>query len=219
MTAPAAAAPRFDLSAGALCLDFANTVGGARATRPQELLRDYRDLLAWARQAGCLGAAEAARLARQAARQPARARAALARARAARERLYRVFAALARDATPDRDDLAALDRELRLALARLRLTPAAGGGLDWRWDAAGATHPLRPLWPVLRSAVELLTSPASARVRECAAESCSWLFLDRSHAARRRWCDMKTCGNRAKARRHYRRRRGGRRSGILPAGR
>lgn len=61
------------------------------------------------------------------------------------------------------------------------------------------------LWPVARSAAELLTSPDAQRVRECALRSCSWLFVDRSRNRRRRWCDMKTCGNRAKARRHYRR--------------
>jgi predicted RNA-binding Zn ribbon-like protein len=30
-----------------------------------------------------------------------------------------------------------------------------------------------------------------------------WLFIDASKNATRRWCDMASCGNRAKARRHY----------------
>jgi hypothetical protein len=49
---------------------------------------------------------------------------------------------------------------------------------------------------------DLLTSPDVARVRECDASNCAWLFLDRSKNRTRRWCDMKVCGNRDKARRY-----------------
>jgi predicted RNA-binding Zn ribbon-like protein len=65
------------------------------------------------------------------------------------------------------------------------------------------------LWPVARSAAELLTSERAGRVRECASETCSWLFLDGSRNGRRKWCDMASCGNRAKARRYYARHRTG----------
>jgi len=47
-------------------------------------------------------------------------------------------------------------------------------------------------------------------VRICeatATDGCGWLFLDETRNRSRRWCSMKDCGNRAKARRHYRRRR------------
>jgi predicted RNA-binding Zn ribbon-like protein len=40
------------------------------------------------------------------------------------------------------------------------------------------------------------------RIRICANETCRWIFYDESRGGRRRWCDMATCGNRAKARRH-----------------
>lgn len=40
------------------------------------------------------------------------------------------------------------------------------------------------------------------RLRICANDECSWRFVDRSPAGRRRWCDMRTCGNRAKVARH-----------------
>jgi predicted RNA-binding Zn ribbon-like protein len=40
------------------------------------------------------------------------------------------------------------------------------------------------------------------RIRICANDTCRWLFYDESRAGRRRWCDMATCGNRAKAQRH-----------------
>jgi predicted RNA-binding Zn ribbon-like protein len=60
------------------------------------------------------------------------------------------------------------------------------------------------LAPVVWSAAELLTSGPLERVRECPGDdTCGWLFLDTSRNGSRRWCDMRTCGNRAKARRHY----------------
>jgi predicted RNA-binding Zn ribbon-like protein len=65
------------------------------------------------------------------------------------------------------------------------------------------------LWPVARSAADLLTSAEElARVGQCADDrGCGWLFFDTSRNHSRRWCAMKDCGNRAKARRHYRRQR------------
>ena len=45
------------------------------------------------------------------------------------------------------------------------------------------------------------------RIRICANDTCRWLFYDESRAGRRRWCDMATCGNRAKAQRHRARQR------------
>ena len=62
-----------------------------------------------------------------------------------------------------------------------------------------------PLRPIVRSAAELLVSDQLDRVRECDGARCTWLFLDQSRNRSRRWCSMETCGNRAKARRHYRR--------------
>src|SRR5438128_781338 len=85
---------RFDLVAGELALDFANTAGGARQPEKEYLL-SYGDLVAWGRQAGALSAEEAAGLSREAARRPAEAAAVLRRAIALREAVYRVFAAQA----------------------------------------------------------------------------------------------------------------------------
>jgi predicted RNA-binding Zn ribbon-like protein len=50
---------------------------------------------------------------------------------------------------------------------------------------------------------DLLAGPRLDRVRRCANPECGWLFLDDSRAGKRRWCSMQSCGNRAKARRHY----------------
>lgn len=198
--------PTFELSGGALCLDFANTWGDRE--RPEEdRLRSYPDLLAFALQAGTLTAAEAARLAGRAGREPGEAAAALARALELREALYRIFSAGAAGMAgggPEAADLERLNAALPEALSHLRLEPR-GRELVWTW--AAADDPLEaPLWPVVRSAAELLTSEEWRRVRECGGGACTWLFLDHSRNRSRRWCSMETCGNRAKARRHYRRR-------------
>jgi predicted RNA-binding Zn ribbon-like protein len=47
-----------------------------------------------------------------------------------------------------------------------------------------------------------LASGKPDRFRTCANDTCRWTFYDASPTGRRRWCDMKTCGNRAKAARH-----------------
>jgi predicted RNA-binding Zn ribbon-like protein len=61
-----------------------------------------------------------------------------------------------------------------------------------------------PLHPGVWSAADLLTSTQLRRVRGCADARCGWLFFDASPGGNRRWCSMQECGNRAKARRHYR---------------
>lgn len=56
-----------------------------------------------------------------------------------------------------------------------------------------------------RSALRLLGEPAAERMKICG--NCGWLFLDRSKNRSRYWCDMAVCGNRAKANRHYHRKK------------
>lgn len=203
------AAPSFDLSGGALCLDFANTWSD-RGRPDTEQLRGYADLLAFALQTGQLAAAEAARLEQRAERHPREAAAALTRCRELREVLYRIFSAVAARRAPPAADLERLNAALPEALSRLRIERRSARFV-WTWHAPEAPpEPLgAPLWPALRSAAELLTSDEWRRVRECAGSDCTWLFLDRSRNRSRRWCAMQTCGNRAKARRHYRRARAG----------
>lgn len=60
---------------------------------------------------------------------------------------------------------------------------------------------------VAASALTLLAPGLRDRIRICG--NCGWLYLDRSRNRSRKWCDMTVCGNRQKARRHYRRRREG----------
>jgi predicted RNA-binding Zn ribbon-like protein len=193
----------FELSGGALCLDFANTWSD-RGRPESDHLRAYEDLLAFARQTGLLSAGGETGLSSRAAEDPQAAEAALARSRGVRESLYAIFSALAAEQAPADSDLERLNAELPEAFSHLRLE-RRGDDLVWTWAARDASL-AAPLWPVLRSAAELLTSEDRQQVRECAGTACTWLFLDRSRNRSRRWCSMESCGNRAKARRHYRRR-------------
>lgn len=196
--------PHFDLSGGALCLDFANTLSD-RPLCTKDDLGGYGDLLAFGRQAGVLDDVTAQGLGRAAEKRPGGAQAVFRRAVGLRERLYGIFSSLACGRDPKAEDLDVLNKALGRALARLRVARTPDG-FDWGWS--GEAEALdRVLWPIARSAADLLTSDERGQIRECASEACSWLFVDRSRTRRRRWCDMKTCGNRAKAKRHYRKKR------------
>ncbi|MDQ4126711.1 MAG: ABATE domain-containing protein [Actinomycetota bacterium] len=195
------------LRGGVACLDFANTVGWHAGEHPVEYLNRYTDLLSWCVSVGVLDGREAEALGRRAEAEPEAARAVLARSVVLREAIYRVFSAAAGGEGPSPSDLEVLNGELQEALARLRLTSGAGGGFGWGWGGEAALE--RPLWSVARSAAELLTSGKLRRVKVCMGEACGWLFLDESRNRSRRWCDSRDCGNRARVRRYYARRRTG----------
>lgn len=207
---PTAEAREWNLVGGSLGLDFVNTVGsrrtapaGTRAGGPDrprdvETLTSFGDLLSWGAAAGAVARGGAARLRREAVRNPRQAARVLARAIRLREALFRLFSAVAGGRAPDPNNLDILNQELSMARAHERLT-ARPGAFAWSWDDAAALD--RPLWPVARAAGELLTSAARRRVRPCAGEDCGWLFLDTTRNHSRQWCDMRDCGNLAKVRR------------------
>jgi predicted RNA-binding Zn ribbon-like protein len=195
----------FDLSGGQLSLDFANTLDDRTSASPQEFLNSYDDLVAWSQQAQTITDAEARRLREQAKKHPAKASAILQGAIVLREALFRIFTAVAQGASPEDEDLNMLNSALSEAMCHVRIVPQTGG-FQWDWTA-GPENLDRVLWPVVRAAADLLTSDELSETRVCASESCKWLFLDTSKNHSRRWCNMKTCGNRAKARRHYERTR------------
>jgi len=190
------------LIGGHLCLDYANTVDWRTRDHPHEWLASYTDLVVWGRHVGILGKYEAQRLLEEAARCPALASAVLGRAVALREAIYRVFSAVAGGHTLQATDIAALNGFLPEAMSRLQLVLTADG-FAWSWAGDGSSLE-RVLWPVVRSAAELLTTSELNRVGICAGDGCGWLFFDTSKNRSRRWCAMEDCGNRAKARRHYR---------------
>jgi predicted RNA-binding Zn ribbon-like protein len=175
-----------------LCLEFANTRYWRGQPTPTETLNAPADLAAWisgnvSKEARPLSHRE------------------FERALELREAIYRVFDATARAKVPATGDLAALNHELASAPSRTALKRERTG-FAWDVDLRPATAPAA-LAPVLWSAGDLLTGDRLGRVKRCANPECGWLFLDDSRAGKRRWCSMASCGNRAKARRHYHRSR------------
>jgi predicted RNA-binding Zn ribbon-like protein len=163
-----------------------------------ELLGDYAALLRFTVQTGLLEPRRARRLARA---PPAAALRALREARELREALaVTLYARLDGNVVEPRQ-LRTLERQFRRAAAHRELNRQAGdGAFAWDWGRFGA-RPELPVWMLAQSAAALLTSAEMERVRACGADTCRWLFLDTSRNHTRRWCDMKVCGNRMKARR------------------
>ncbi len=189
-----------------VALDFVNTLDWRNTDAPIERLNSYADLVAWLCEADTLPPPLAQRMLAAATADVAGATAALTRARTLREAIHRVFAAVARGDALAAPDLAPVSAAVSEALAHARLAPTTQGSVVWVWPEDDA--PLeRALWPVARSAEALLISERLDRVRECEGAGCGWLFLDTSKNRSRRWCSMESCGNRAKARRHYARAR------------
>ena len=199
----------FQLVAANLGLDFINTLDDrGDPEREQELLTSYADLLAFLRQSRALPGNVLGHLARRSPNASPAAEKILERAREVREALYRIFAAILEKHNPPAGDLDEISGEWRRVSRHFHLRRGPTG-FEWQWvaddenEAAGD----RLLWPILRSAVDLMTSSDLDRVRSCESETCQWLFLDTSRNHSRRWCDMKVCGNRSKVRRFYQRQR------------
>ena len=195
----------FDLSGGALCLDFANTVlKRNQQGKANDELSNYARLVGFAKQTNLLSSAKADLLRRRASLSPAAVSRVLPAAVKLREAIYRVFSSLAGGKRAAPRDVKLLDRFAVEAWRHRRLMPTYGG-YRWQWKDEQTENFARMLWPIALSATELLTSDKLGSVRECAAADCAWLFLDESRNRSRRWCDMAVCGNRQKARLHYQR--------------
>jgi predicted RNA-binding Zn ribbon-like protein len=186
-----------------VALDFANTVsrrkveGGSR-----DHLDRYGRLVSWAQQAGLLNDRRAERLRKRAHDHPRAAVAALRRAIAVREAIFSIFSAVAARRRPPADALDRLNSALPIAYALPRLIHDANG-FQLRFADDDEDLAASLIAPVVRAALALVTSDDRERVRECHSTTCAWLFLDHSKNGTRVWCDMKVCGNRAKAKRHY----------------
>jgi predicted RNA-binding Zn ribbon-like protein len=199
---------QFDLTGGHPALDLANTLSRRHdPERRKEHLEDYADLLSFAVQDKIVSPHRASRLRQQAERNMLEALRAFRKAILLREAIYRVFAAIAQGKGPLPEDLQMLSDYAVEALRHRRLVPAKGRSYRWEWQEEGKNQLEHILWPVAKAAADLLTAAELETLRWCEAPDCEWLFLDNSRNRSRRWCDMASCGNRAKARRHYQRAR------------
>lgn len=191
--------PRFDLIAGNVCLDFVNTLDD-RHIKPKELLETYVDLARFGEDAGLLEPTQVDRLYERSYAEPERAKQALLWGRELREAIHDVFWAIMNKRPAPPGTLARLNADVQTAAGHMRLVPVKGG-FEWGFDDLGDFDSV--LWPIARSAADLLASEQLPYVRACFSKSCEWFFLDTSKNHHRRWCDMTRCGNRAKVQRFY----------------
>jgi predicted RNA-binding Zn ribbon-like protein len=196
----------FEFLGEALCLDFLNTLHDAEAEDPGEELSSDADLVAWAAQAGVLSVSEAGRLQAGALRNHVhlkllgKKRASVREdARALRETLRQIFQRAAHDGKVAPRDVETLNLLLKGFPAAGRIERSNG---EWtmRWESqAGGAEKI--FYGIVKSAAELVASGRWRAVRECASDTCTWMFLDTSRNHSRRWCEMARCGNRDKVQR------------------
>jgi len=190
-----------------VCLDFANTLDDRYSGEPKELIERYEDLARFAEDTGLLEGADTDRLTRLSLHSVKEAEKVRRRAIQLREAIYAVFWALVQKKPISEAALQELNRWAQEAAQHCSLIEK-GGQFEWRFDAA-RDDLAAPLWPIARSAADLLASEQVQYVRACASKTCEWLFLDESKNHGRRWCDMTKCGNRAKVRAFYDRQKEG----------
>ena len=191
---------------GALCLDFNNTVDWHHLEPAEnDLLVDLERVAAWGKEAGVLSPGDQRRLVSAGKAESVDGERAMASVRAARRTVHGIFYALARGDKPELESLRDLNRFLARSPAQV---VAAGGARRFRWSWPPEPNAATPVvWPALWSASQLLTASQLIQLKTCANETCGWLFVDVSRKHNRRWCEMGVCGNRAKVRRFYQRRK------------
>lgn len=203
----------YEADAGHLALDFANTVSWHASERAHEWLNSYQDLVTWGEITGILPVDQSWKLRSLAGSTPDIAGQIMERTIALREAIYHIFSSVAHGRHTDPDDLEILNQELHISSSK-RYIDITNDHFTWKWS----NDPLlleRIIWPVAQAAADLLVSEEIHRVGECEGEGCGWMFLDLSKNQSRRWCSMNECGNRAKARRYYRKQK--KTGEIIPA--
>jgi predicted RNA-binding Zn ribbon-like protein len=187
-----------DLVGGALALDLTNTSSGRGTPGHQEHLRDFDTVMQWVAHAGILTPGDCAYIRAAAASRPKLAREFFERLLEIRELVWMIATALA-EQRPVAEKLraaltAAHAESLRHAEIKMR-----DGVFIWVWDPRRDIQ-AAILGPITLSALTLLMEKDLSRTKCCAGQECGWLFFDTTKNKRRRWCEMRVCGNRAKVR-------------------
>ncbi len=190
-----------ELLGGKICLDFINTLDWRGRENPVEYLNNYEDVIRWFDYLEITNEKETRIYRRLTKKTPAIAREALVYTIELRELLHRVFHATSHQQRPLKKDFESFNAYLKSAMTAASIEMNdAGFILDCRPDTSTLIGILNP---VIWDATNVLTSNDCKRVKSCANKECGWFFFDTSKNSSRQWCDMKSCGNRAKARTFY----------------
>ncbi|MEX0625011.1 MAG: CGNR zinc finger domain-containing protein [Chloroflexota bacterium] len=192
-------APNEPDQAEELFISFGNTLEYERG-EPVDAVPDMSSLLTWLRERRLISgrgmAVEAAHLRRD----PEETARRIERFHHLREVLHLIAAQVTETGHPTSEQLRDLNHILRHGLHYHQVERDPDGTrytfaqVGDRLDQARAT--------IASSLAQFLADDAPSRLRVCANAGCRYLFIDRSRTGRRRWCDMRTCGNQAKVARH-----------------
>jgi predicted RNA-binding Zn ribbon-like protein len=212
---------RFHFVGERLWLDFVNTepaaAGGRHAraqladiadvpARADDALHDFDTFVAWLESAAVLDLERAQGIRRRALQQPAGAAATLVDARRVRATL-RMLAERGTAAPQIRlEALSQINRVLGRSAGTRRVELRPDGSYARAFVPVGDAF-AGLMIPIVESAADAMILGELGRVRRCGDSRCPRVFFDRTKNGRRRWCDMATCGNRAKAARHRARRK------------
>ena len=180
-----------------LSLDLVNTVGYIASENPVERLNSHADLIEWSRQGGLISDDAAMAILAEAEKNVLESERVFQRVLRFRKSLYDIFQAVINGKEIASKDLAVFNSELSRAMSKAEIF-FCEGQLIWDWKTNNLE---RILFLITRIAAQLLTSSDLEKLKCCSGENCGWLFYDTSKNKRRQWCDMRDCGNLAKARR------------------
>ena len=181
-----------------LWLDFVNC---EHSLRRLDALRDFETMVRWLESAALLDLERAAGIRRRAQQQPAGAAAALIDARRVRSALRSLAERGPMNERIRSEGLIEINRVLGRSAGTRRVELRGDGTFIRSFVPVGDAFAGLVI-PVVESAADALILGELPRVRRCADPRCARVFYDGTKNAARRWCDMATCGNRAKAARH-----------------
>ena len=198
VVAPRALKNAFAFVGERLWLDFVNTDGGAH---DPDTVADFDELVSWLETAVAFDTERALMMRRRAIQQPSGATAALMDARRVRAALRTLAENGGTSPQVRLEVLTEINRVLGRSAGTRRLEMRLDGSFARSFVPVGDAF-AGLMIPIVESAADALILGELARVRRCADPRCAHVFYDNTKNAARRWCDMSTCGNRAKAARH-----------------
>lgn len=188
--------------AGKLSLDFTNTVAWRGRKDAEDYFKTYTDFIIWAKLKKIITEEECNRILKNTEDLTEEKRQFLIKVKKTREILYQLFS---QKNCPSEEIISDFNNETAYFTQFNKLRNENG---IFYWDFTNQLDlPEKILGVVIFDAIKILTSPDLKKVAKCADNECAWLFFDTSRNHSRRWCSMEDCGNKAKARDFYQRKK------------
>lgn len=189
---------KFILIGDNLYLDFINT-RLMRGGRPVDLLGEKKDFLAWAAAAGLISVTAGEKMVES-----------LTEGEFKKIKTFRDILSKMTEEIIDGKEIrpefiAAINQQLRHKKG-FELIEKKDGRLRRKFIADYA-RPIQLLAPVAEKAAQMITEEDPKYLKKCESDRCILYFYDSTKNHSRRWCSMSSCGNRAKARAFYRRKK------------